>query len=303
LHPSALRYFLEVARIGSLNAAAERLRVSASAVSRQIAKLEEEVASPLFERRSRGMALTHAGRLLSSYAQRAALESEQIVSEIRQLNGASRGMIRIAATEGMANSLLPEVVHAFRAERPHVVFDLRVMAPAQVIPAVQEGEVDVGVSFSLSPEGGVQIQWQGAKASFAFASPDHPLIGRGVVSIAEIFAHPIAILDDAATIRRVLDMYCATKGLSLEPALTSTNVASLLHFCRFGGGVTFATYLSARAAVRDGRLALVPFEEANFLERNLQIHTMLGRKLPQTVQDFIAALIAELEAPGPLEPR
>jgi len=302
VNPSALRYFLEVARTGSVNAAAERLRVAASAVSRQVAKLEEEVGTPLFERRPRGMVPTQAGQLLASYAQRTALESDQIVSEIRELNSAGRGRIRLGITEGLAVSFIPEMVHAFRQGRPQLLFDIKVFSPAGVVRAVQEGEVDIGVTFSVTPEGGVKIQWQRSMPSFAVASPDHPLTKRGRVEVADLLDFPVAILDDAATIRRVLDMYCASKGVSLEPVATSTNIASLLTLCRLGGAVTFSAYISVRMAIRDGTLAIIPFSESRMLERNLQIQTMLGRTLTRATTDFIEFLVTELEKPDAIYP-
>lgn len=248
------------------------------------------------------MALTHAGRLLASYAQRAALESDQIYQEIRELNNPTRGFIRLGVTEGLAVSFIPEMVHAFRLERPQVLFSLKVLSPADVVKYVQEGEIDVGITFSLSPEGRVRIQWQRAVPAYALASIDHPVIGRGRVSIAELFEYPIAILDNAATIRRVLDIFCATKGVSLEPVVSSTNLASLLTLCRLGGAITFSAYISVRRAVLDGQVAIVPFEEASFLERNLQIQTMLGRTLPRIAEDFIGFLVSELESPGATRP-
>lgn len=297
MNESALRYFLEVARTGSVNAAADRLRVAASAVSRQVAKLEDELGTFLFERRSRGMVLTQAGRLLASYAQRTALESEQIVNEIRELSRAGRGLIRLGVTEGLAVSFIPEMIHIFRIDRPHLYFNIKVFSPVGVVKAVQEGEVDVGVTFSMKPEGGVRIQWQGAMPSYAIASTNHPLVGKGRVEISELLKYPVAILDDAATIRQVLDMYCASKGVLLEPVATSTNIASLLTLCRLGSAVTFSTYISVRMAVRDGSVAIVPFKEARLLERNLQIQTMLGRTLTQSTTDFINFLVVELEKP------
>ncbi|WP_230530617.1 LysR family transcriptional regulator [Microvirga roseola] len=302
MQQSALRYFLEVARTGSVSAAADRLHVAASAVSRQISKLEEELGSPLFERRSRGMTLTHAGRLLESYAQRATLESDQIVSEIRELNSATRGHIRLGVTEGLAVSFIPEMIHAFRTERPQVLFDLKVLAPGDVVRSVQDGEVDIGISFSLSPDGGVKVQWQQPMLAYAIASPDHPLVGRGPVSTTELFEYPIAILDDATTIKKVLDIFCATKGITLAPVVSSTNIASLLSFCRLGGAITFSTYISVRRAVRDGHIAIVPLKETSFLKRNLQIQTMLGRTLPQSAQDFIAFVVSELRRPEAIRP-
>src|SRR5215470_8938292 len=63
---TALRYFSETAHARSIRAAAERLHVSPSAISRQIAKLEHELGAPIFDRRAQGMALTPAGEILQT---------------------------------------------------------------------------------------------------------------------------------------------------------------------------------------------------------------------------------------------
>ena len=68
----ALRYFLEVARTGSITEASAQLNVSGSAISRQISRLETELAVELFERRPRGMVLSPAGELLVKHIRRIA---------------------------------------------------------------------------------------------------------------------------------------------------------------------------------------------------------------------------------------
>lgn len=65
---SALRYFLETARLGSIRRAAEVLHVAPSAVSRQIALLEQNFGAPLFERHATGVRLTTAGQVFSRQA-------------------------------------------------------------------------------------------------------------------------------------------------------------------------------------------------------------------------------------------
>lgn len=62
LHGIALRYFVEVARTGSISDASARLHVAVSAISRQIARLESDLGVALFERRPRGMSLSEIGR-------------------------------------------------------------------------------------------------------------------------------------------------------------------------------------------------------------------------------------------------
>lgn len=82
LHGIAVRYFVEVARTGSISDASARLHVAVSAISRQIARLEGELGVALFERRPRGMSLSEAGERLLAYAQRSLLEAEHVMKEI-----------------------------------------------------------------------------------------------------------------------------------------------------------------------------------------------------------------------------
>lgn len=105
---TALRYFLEVARCGSISEASIRLNVASSAVSRQISKLERELDAVLFERQARGMMLSEAGIRLAAYARKSQLEAEQVVLEITELQGLQRGHVRIACSEGFALDFLPD---------------------------------------------------------------------------------------------------------------------------------------------------------------------------------------------------
>ena len=87
LQETALRYFQEVARCGSISQAASNLHVATSAISRQISGLEENLGMALFERHARGMNLTAAGELLLAHARRSAMDAERTLHDIAALQG------------------------------------------------------------------------------------------------------------------------------------------------------------------------------------------------------------------------
>jgi DNA-binding transcriptional LysR family regulator len=159
-----LRYFLEVAGTGSISQASERLHVAASAISRQIAKLEHDLGVPLFERRPRGMVLSEAGELPAAYARRSRLESEQVIEEIRGLSALRHSVIRLASSEGFARDLLSEAIVAFRESYPGVRFRLRVDAPSAATDAVREGAADLAVTYALAPEPDIKVEYSAIPA-------------------------------------------------------------------------------------------------------------------------------------------
>ena len=97
-----MRHFLEVARTGSVSQAAARLFVAASAVSRQIAKLEQDLGTPLCGRQPRGMTLTPAGQRLAVHLGNAVLDAEDAMEQVRHLGGRAAARVRVCCTEGFA---------------------------------------------------------------------------------------------------------------------------------------------------------------------------------------------------------
>ena len=100
LHSRVLRYIDEVARLGSIRAAGERLNVAPSAINKHVLQLEEAIGEPLFERLPRGLRLTPAGEILLAHVRRTIKEYSQVEAEIRrfmQRGNAASGNLHAAA--------------------------------------------------------------------------------------------------------------------------------------------------------------------------------------------------------------
>lgn len=294
MQTTSLRYFLGVVRTGSIAAASAQLNVAASAISRQIANLEAELDCVLFERRPRGMVPSPAGELLAQHAHHVLLRADQVVTEIRELQGLARGLIRVASSEGFALDLLPNAMAEFHARYPGLRFELTILPPAQVTQMVSEGEADIGVTFPLAPTGLVSVVYETEVEMVALCAPDHPLAHRPHARLAEISAYPLALPTRDTTVRRVFDAACLAEGIVVEPVLTSNILSALTPFVRRTRGLALMSALSVPTLLRLGEIVSVPIQAGANLRRGIQVQTMRDRRLPRAVQAFLREVIAAL---------
>lgn len=298
LQEAALRYFLEVVRSGSVSEAATRLNVSPSAVSRQVAALEDLLGVPLFDRRPRGMAPSPAGELLAAHARRGALEADRVVSDIQALQGVHTGLIRLSSSAGFAIEFLPRVMAQFRVRYPGMQFRLSVASPAAVTVAVLNGDADVGLTYSRSAERDITVQHREASPVIAIMRPDHPLARFPSVTLSQMHAHPIALPERDNTVRQLFDIGCSQRGLVFEPALVCNHFETLTHFVLHGGGLSISGEVTVRDRVARGELHAAQIRERGMSARLTEIQTLSGRTLPSGVRLFLDYLRSALPAPS-----
>ncbi len=296
---AALRYFLEVVQGGSIAEASARLNVAASAISRQIAKLEADLGTPLFERRSRRLVLNAAGELLAQHARRTRLGEEQVMAEIRRLKGLERGLVRVGCTEGFGTDFVPRAIGMFRATYPGISFEMHVAGPRATTRMVSEGTVDVALSFGFVPDAGIKVELAGSAPLVALMAPDHPLAGQACVTLADIAAYPVGLSGKDTTARQLFDILCEVEGVVIEPVMTTNYMAGLWSFAEIGGGIIMTGRITAATRLSRFRMRSVPLKTRASTERRYEIQTMQGRVLPEATRIFVAFLAEELRRLDP----
>lgn len=133
--------FSAVARTGGITRAAEELNTVQSNVTQRVKALEAEIGTALFERHSRGMTLTGAGRRLLPYAQRMTALSREAVLAARD-DGEPKGPLAIGSMETTAAVRLPALLAAFHRSFPAVRLSLRTATTADLVAAVLDGSLD-----------------------------------------------------------------------------------------------------------------------------------------------------------------
>ena len=145
---SDLQTFAAVARTGGITRAAEALNTVQSNVTQRIKTLEAEIGTALFERHSRGMTLTSAGRRLLPYAHRMAALSHEALLAARD-DGDAKGPLAIGSMETPAAVRLPALLAGFHRRYPAVALTLQTATTAELVTAVLEGALDG--AFVASP--------------------------------------------------------------------------------------------------------------------------------------------------------
>lgn len=297
-----LRHFLEVARTGSVSLAAQQLHVAASAVSRQLAKLEAALGVSLFERQVRGMQLTLAGERLLQHVSRLERDSQTLVPQLHDLGLQAQQRVRIACTEGFAAGLVPGCIARWRAEHPDAQFHLRVESPAAVSALLLRSEVDLALRFSLAPEPGVALLHAAPAPVLALMRPTHPLARHTRLAVRDLVAFPLLMGEAQTTARQLFDLACALAGLHCVPVLES-NVSSALLSLLGPRDVALAAYATAAHWVEEGHLVAVPVSDAPMQQRQSHLLARQGAVLPPGAAQFARVLALALDGARPARRR
>ncbi|HIH2750227.1 LysR substrate-binding domain-containing protein [Burkholderia aenigmatica] len=188
-----LRYFLAVAEEGHFGRAAERLHIVQPALSMQIRALEEELGTPLFERSTRKVALTDAGRLLVTEARHTLEQAERAKAVVQRAARGETGVVRIGFVgNAVATGRLSDDLIAFHAAWPEVTLDLHEMAPAAQQDAILAGRLDIGYcpAFGAAFDPKLAVRTVGSWAWDVMMNDRHAFAKQRSVSVAALADEP-----------------------------------------------------------------------------------------------------------------
>lgn len=185
---SQLRVFLVALEEGSLNRAASRLRMSQSALSRQMQSLEHEIGGPLLERTTSGVRPTDVGHALAASVPAVLAAYDAAIAEARRLARGQRDFIRIGYLGSAAEIFLDPALAELRRANPGVKVKLLDLSPGEQIAALRKGELDLAMT---GQEGGFAAgefyTRRLATLPLVVALPDdHPLAKRRSVALGDL---------------------------------------------------------------------------------------------------------------------
>ncbi|MGD9943832.1 MAG: LysR family transcriptional regulator [Burkholderiaceae bacterium] len=294
---SRFRYFLKVAKLGSIREAAEVLYVAPSAISRQIGKLEEEFGSELLMPHGRGIRLTAAGEALAQHAATMLGAMEQARSDIDDLVGLRRGHIKTWSVEGSVNELAMETIRAFQEIYPMVTHELTVASSDRILQALADGDADLGIVFHPPNVSDLRVLASGEHTMCVIASPSHPACRSRELTLATLSNYPLALPDMTFGLRHFLESAARAAGVHLPPPMLTTNsVEALKAFARLGSGLTVLPAFAVADDVRKGVLQTLPLNDLASRPARTAVLTQRNRKMSIAAAAFVEHLTARLRA-------
>lgn len=288
LHARVLTYLDEVVRQGSVRKAADKLNVSASAISRQILTLEEDLGVPLFTRAERRLKLTAAGGILIRHVRETLKEMARTQAAIEELRGLHRGSVSLGLMSGLAANVVPRTIVQFREKHPRIAVKVRLITPGEhILDAVEKGDVDLGLGFDFPRRSGIRVVHASQGQLGAVMNPQHPLANEGVLKLADCVAYPLVLADSTTAIRPYIDQAFQRLNLPLVPAIETNSIEIMRHIVMTSDSITFLTPFDVEAERREAKLRHLPVHELSQRTQRLVLIESEKRSLP------VASLFAE----------
>ncbi|GAB2589339.1 LysR substrate-binding domain-containing protein [Kribbella endophytica] len=242
---NSLQHFLVVARLEHLSRAAEELHVAQPSLSRTIARLENELGTPLFDRAGR-LRLNDAGRLFRQYAERSLGELDAGRRAVADATGAGFGTVRVGSETFLT---ITAALKAYKEDRPGVEIELLQLPAAEMSRLLRAQELDLCLASQPIPSEGLESVQLLDEQVWLATSVDHPLSNLKSVTIDELADVPFVSARPGHWHRRLLDRMFAEHGLTPRIVCEADEAGTLAELISGGFGVGLVPDLARRSTL------------------------------------------------------
>ncbi len=290
-----LQAVLAVCEYRSFIAAAAFMHTSQPALTRMIKRVEDVLGVRLFDRTTRRVEITAAGREFVAVAERMLNDLSISVRSMREIGQAARGQVIVSCIMSVASSVLPRIVAGYRAMRPGVELSVREGVHGSVLEDVRSGFADLGITYIDAVPDFVTATRIRREVFDVILPRTHPLLRSGKrrnpgLAMADIAAFPLVSLPSDSRTRRLIDSAASAAGVNLMHVVTVTQFATMMSFVRAGVGLAIVPSGSL-ATARARSLVVMPLTRPR-LSHHLGLIRLRDRE-PTPAAAAFAALVQQ----------
>src|ERR1700686_982651 len=222
-----LRYFVAVAKAGSLTVAAEQiLHTSQPSLSRQMRDLEQEVGANLLTRRVRGIELTPAGRVFLDHARLVLSQIEAAAEAARRVAHPAKPCFAMGFLTGHELTWMPEALRILRDELPNIDVMISSQYSPRLADGLSKGKIDAAILRREKGVPGLAYRVLVNEPLVVILPSDHRLAALKAVSPGDLVGETFVIVSDTAPVlRAVIDDYLKRSGINIKPAHEADHLA------------------------------------------------------------------------------
>jgi DNA-binding transcriptional LysR family regulator len=281
--------FCDVVACRSFSKAAERRKVSQSAVSQALQHLEEHLGTVLIDRSKRPFDLTAAGEMYYEGCRRLIDGFRKVEDRVQALGDRVAGRVRVASIYSVGLLQMAGSVERYRQTYPEVALQLSYASAEDIYDQIHREEADIGL-VSFPKDGGdvSSIPWVDEEMGVVVA-PDHRLAAQAAVSWEDLNGESFIGFESVQRIRRQVDRWLKQEKVSVTVVHTFDNIENIKRAVEIGAGISILPLPTVRREVEHGFLRALPFTERNVV-RPLGIIHKRHKHLSNAAEKFVEML-------------
>lgn len=284
-----MEVFRQVMERGSITGAADALRVSQPAVSKMLQQAEDRLGFKLFVRAKKRLLPTTEAHSLFPETLNAFAAIDVVQRLAGDLRAGRSGLLRLAVTPTLAHSLVPAAIRSFRAERPDVTVNMRIMSMLEAATLVADHRVDLGMVIGHVGDARVLVHDLSVLSLGCVLPSDHPLCARTAVMPADLGGQPIICVARHLPAGQLVARAFEDANVELHVAVEVNQSSVACALAHAGVGVTVLDGYAVMAARAQG-METRPFLPSVPLPA--RILSSRQRPLPNLAASFVERLLA-----------
>ncbi len=295
MHAVVLKYFLEVARCGSIRKAAQSLFVASSAVNRQILRLESELGTELFDRVPTGIRLNAAGERLQQHIRGTLHDFHLMRTELDAMKGERKGHVSVAAMDSLLIEFLPAALENFAESYPAVSYAITSALPSDVPDKVSRGDSDIGISYLGKLPAGLAVVAKAAFPPGVVMAPSHPLAKRAELSFDDCRSYAFIQVSRQSPIHSLVVPEFEKFWDELQPGIACNSTPMVKRLLIGGKGISFFSKIGFMNELARGEVVWRPLANAKINKIEVGILTPTHRTLSHVSLQFVERIALRLK--------
>ncbi|RYE50021.1 MAG: LysR family transcriptional regulator [Hyphomicrobiales bacterium] len=181
-----MRTFVDIVRAGGIGAAARQLNRQQPSISAALKRLEDHVGVSLLNRTATGVEMTAAGQAMLALCEDMLESARMMPHQIAQATKRVEGFVRIQIISGLVSTVFDEAIASFHRRNPAIHIEIRVSPWRQVLDALEQGEVEIGVGYDGGVRGSLMYEPLFVERQQLYCSRTNPYFGYRVSRLGEL---------------------------------------------------------------------------------------------------------------------